>query len=136
MGKVKDEDHAYALFEIVCLDSGYPELSLLLDEAQDPSFYCSHCGAERDHLYRNRVIPDHEIHLLGTFTLKEVRQWLTERAEAQARKMVEAERPTLYMCINCKDEFEGLPIMEKNECTYGYYHQLIKKSDLIVRGGE
>lgn len=38
-----------------------------------------------------------------------------------------------YLCINCKKEFDELPIQKHNECPNGYQHTFIKKSNIIKR---
>jgi hypothetical protein len=36
-----------------------------------------------------------------------------------------------FVCINCKAEFGELPVKQNNECSGGYYHDFVKRSDII-----
>ena len=38
-----------------------------------------------------------------------------------------------YMCIHCKKEFEKIPLITPNECSFGYEHKIIRKTAIINR---
>ena len=49
------------------------------------------------------------------------------------KQIQESEKSLPYVCINCKCCFEEIPKKKANECQSGYYHDIIKRKDIIER---